>query len=205
MKEIEMKAMALIDQYKERLASKGIQIVLSKKYVETEVEARSGGYANPGQAIFNMFERAYDRKKEKEKGYHFEKNKYHSIVMTVMPLDQTSASVAECREYAFLLEKTERAHLGKEPQKKNYQEAAVLSKIEKRILKILKKADKKSLQQICQNTFWDACRYADSQKYGYKTKFCGKERFTWDMIYMFLADAVVFVILGAVWLITKWI
>jgi len=203
LQEIKTKALALIDKYKERLESKGVKIVLSKRYVETEVEERSGGYANAGQAIFNVFDRANDRKKEKEKGYNFEKNKYHSIVITVIPLDKTLVSVSDCREYSFVLKKVERAHLGLEPQKKIYQEEKVLAKIEKRILRILKKADKSSAQEIFKNTFWDACRYAHSPKYGYKTKFCGKERFTWDIIFMFLAVAIFVTVIFVAWSITK--
>ena len=204
LQEIKTKALALIDKYKERLEAKGIKIVLSKRYVETGVEERSGGYANAGQAIFNIFDRANDRKKEKEKGYNFEKNKYHSIVITVIPLDKTLVSLANCREYAFVLKKVERAHLGQEPQKKSYQEEKVLAKIEKRILKILKMADKRSAQETCKNTFWDACRYAHSPKYGHKTKFCGKERFTWDMIFMFIAVAIVVTVILVAWAITKY-
>ena len=203
LQEIKTKAMSLIDKYREPLTSKGIKIVLSKRYIEMEVEERSGGYAYAGQAIFNIFDRANDRKKEKEKGYNFEKNKYHSIVITVIPLDKTLVSVSDCREYAFVLKKAERAHLGLEPQKKIYQEEKVLAKIEKRILRILKKADKKSVQKVCKNSFWDACRYAHSPKYAYKTKFCGKERFTWDMIFMFLAVAIVVAIILVAWAITK--
>ena len=203
MQEIKTKVLALIDKYKERLESKGVKIFLSKKYVEKEVEERSGGYAYAGQAIFNIFDRANDRKKEKEKGYNFEKNKYHCIVIKVIPLDKTLVGLADCREYAFVLKKVERAHLGEEPQKKSYQEAKVLAKIEKRILKILKKADKSSAQEICKNTFWDACRYAHSPKYEYKTKFCGKERFTWDMIFMFLAVTIVATVILVAWAATK--
>ena len=203
MQDIKTKALELIDKYKERLESKGIKIVLSKRYTETEVEERADGYAYAGQAIFNIFDRAIDRKKEKKKGYNFEKNKYHSIVITVLPLDKTLVSTVECREYAFVIKKVERAHLGQEPEKKNYQEAKVLEKIEKRILQILKKADKKSPQQVCKNSFWDACRYAHSPKYGYKTKFCGKERFTWDMIFMFLAVTIVVAVIVVAGAITK--
>lgn len=203
MQDIKTKIVSLVDKYREQLASKGIKIDISKRYVETEVEERSGGYANAGQAIFNIFDRAIDRKKEKEKGYNFERNKYHTIILTVVPLDTKLVNIKECREYAFVFKKTERAHLGQEPQRKIYQEAKVLSKVEKRILKILKNADKKTLQQMCKNSFWDACRYAHSPKYEYKTKFCGKERFTWDMIFMFLAVAIVAVILAITWGITK--
>ena len=203
MQDIKTKITALVDKYSEQLASKGIKIAISKKYMETEVEERSGGYANAGQAIFNIFDRVNDRKKEIKKGYHFEKNKYHTIVLKVVPVDTKLANIKECREYAFVLKKTERAHLGQDPQRKIYQEAKVLSKVEKRILKILKNADKKTLQQICKNTFWDACRYAHSPKYEYKPEFCGKERFTWDVIFMFLAVAIVVAILAIAWGITK--
>ena len=203
MQDIKTKIISLVDKYREQLASKGIKIDISKRYVETEVEERSGGYANAGQAIFNIFDRVNDRKKEKENGYNFEKNKYHSIVITVIPLDKTLVSVSDCREYAFVLKKVERAHLGLQPQKKRYQEEKVLAKIEKGILKILKMADKSSAQEIFKNTFWDACRYAHSPKYGYKTKFCGKERFTWDIIFMFLAVAIVVTVIFVAWSITK--
>ena len=203
MQEIKTKALAIIDKYKERLESKGIKIVLSKRYVETKVEERSGGYAYAGQAIFNVIDRVNNRKKEKEKGYNFERNKYHSLVIAVIPLDKSLVSITDCREYAFVLKKVERAHIGQEPQKKSYQEEKVLAKIEKRILKILKNADESSAKEICKNTFWDACRYAHSPKYGYKTKFCGKERFNWDIIFMFLAVAVVVAIILVAWAITK--
>ena len=202
LQDIKTKITALVDKYSDQLASKGIKIAISKRYVETEVEERSGGYANAGQAIFSILDRAVDRKKEKEKGYNFERNKYYSIILTVVPLDAKLVNIKECREYAFVLKKTERAHLGQEPQRKIYQEAEVLSKVEKRILRILKKADKKSVQKVCKNTFWDACRY-DSPKYQYKTKFCGKERFTWDMIFMFLAVAIFVAIIAFAWGITK--
>lgn len=151
------KVIALVDKYSEQLASKGIKIAISKKYVETEVEEKSGGYAYAGQAIFNIFDRVNDRKKEIKKGYHFEKNKYHTIVLKVAPVDTKLANIKECQEYAFVLKKTERAHLGQEPQRKTYKEAKLLSKIEKRILKILKNTNKKTSQQICKNTFWDVC------------------------------------------------
>ena len=72
LQDIKTKIVSLVDKYREQLASKGIKIDIFKRYVETEVEERSGGYANAGQAIFNIFDRAIDRKKEKEKGYNFE-------------------------------------------------------------------------------------------------------------------------------------
>ena len=62
---------------------------------------------------------------------------------------------------------------------------------------------KKTAQQICQNTFWDACRYTNSPKYAYKNKFCGKEHDTWDTIFMVLSIALVITFFATVWAITK--
>ena len=65
------------------------------------------------------------------------------------------------------------------------------------------KADKMSVQQVCQDTFWDALRYSFFSKYGYKNNFCGKDRFTWDMIFMFLAVAICVGIIVIAWAITN--
>jgi GntR family transcriptional regulator len=54
---------------------------------------------------------------------------------------------------------------------------------------ILKKAETQTVQQICQNTFFDALRYVSSPKYEYKEKFCGKDRLTWSTIHMILCAA----------------
>ena len=200
--EIYKRASELIDTYKEQLAAKGIKIALSKKYVEIDVEEGSVGY-NAGSAIFNIIEHAYRRKKEKANGYNFEENKYHSLVMTVIPLEKRLVNIEDCREYAFVVKKTERAHLGQEPEKKTYQEAQVLAKIEKRIRQILKKADKQTAQQICKNTFWDACRYSHSIKYEYKTRFCRKTRYDWDTIFVLSALGIAIAIIAITWAITK--
>lgn len=45
--------------------------------------------------------------------------------------------------------------------------------------------------------------YAHAPKYEYKTKFCEKERFTWNIIFMFLAVAILVAILAIGWGITK--
>ena len=202
MQEIYQKASELLDAYKEQLAAKGVKITLSKKYVESDVEVGSAGH-NAGSAIFNIIEHAYRRKKEIDKGYDYEKNKYHSLVMTVIPLEKRLVNIEDCREYAFVVKKTERAHLGEKPEKKTYQEAQVLAKIEKRIQKILRKADKRTAQQICQNTFRDALRYSYSIKYEYKTRFCGKERYNWEMIFGLSAVGITVAIILITWAITK--
>ena len=182
MKELKEKAQALIDKYAPEFSQRGLKIVLSKRYFESEVSERSGGHGVV--AIFNSIDRARDHEEEKEKGYNYERNKYHCFILTVCPIEKNTILREECREYAFVLKKVERAHIGQEPRKIIYQEDKILSKIEKRILKILKKADKYSLQKVCQNTIFDAFRYAMHSKYEYKERFFGKERFSWEMIFI---------------------
>lgn len=201
MQEIKNKVLELVNSYKEQLTAKGIKITVSKRYMETAVGERSGGTGS--SAIFNAIDRKNDRKKENENGYNYKRNNYHSIVLTISPLESKIVKNVDCKEYAFLIKKTERAHIGLEPQQKTYAESKILGKIEKRILKILKKAELKSVEEICKNTIFDACRYSHSPKYEYKTTFCGKDRFTWDMIFMFFAVTVLAVVIASVWAVTK--
>ena len=203
MKEIRNKVLELIDKYQDQLAAKGIEIVLSKKYTEETVGERSSSYAYSGSVIINSIERALDKKREAEKGYHFEPNKWHSLVLTIVPLDKKLVHRTSRREYAFVLKQVVRPHVGEKPVETVYQEEKVLQKIEKTILKILKKADKMTAQQVCKDTFRDAFRYCLLSKYGYKDNFCGKDRFTWDMIFLFLAVAICVGIIAIAWAITN--
>lgn len=203
MKEIRNKVLELIDKYQDQLAAKGIEVVLSKKYTEETVGERSSSYAYAGSAIINSIERALDKKREAEKGYHFEPNKWHSLVLTIIPLDKKLVHRTSRREYAFVLKQVVRPHVGEKPVETVYQEEKVLRKIEKTILKILKKADKMTAQQVCKDTFRDAFRYCLLSKYGYKNNFCGKDRFTWDMVFLFLAVAICVGIIAIAWAITN--
>ena len=180
MKELKEKAQALIDKYTPELSSKGLKIRLSKRYFESEVGERIG--ATGTGAIFNSIEEAHARKKENQK-YKYERNKYHTLVITVMPDEKSLLPRECCRDYAFVLKKVERAHIGEEPQRIAYEEEKILSKIEKRIMKILKNADQTPIQRVCKNTFFDAIRYTMKAKYGYKKHFLGKDRFTWDLLF----------------------
>lgn len=132
-------------------------------------------------AIFNSIKKAHDRKKENQK-YKYERNKYHALVITVTPDEKSGLPLECCRDYAFVLKKVERAHIGEEPRRIAYAEEKILSKIESHILKILKKAERASTQKICKDTFGDVIRYTMKAKYGYKKHFLGKDRFTWDLL-----------------------
>lgn len=201
MKELKEKAQALIDQYSPELADKGLKILLSKRYFESEVGERSGMHGVG--AIFNSIDRARDHKEEKEKGYNYERNRYHYFVLTVCPIEKSALRRENCREYAFTLKKVERAHIGQEPRRVNYKEDKILSKIEKRILKILKKAEHSLPETVCRNNILDAFRYSVHHKYEYKDRFLGKERFSWEMIFLSLFCILAFGSLFVAWLISK--
>ena len=165
----------LLQKYEGRLAEKGIVITFSQKYREEDVrERQSGGF-------LDTISKACDRKRENE-SYHYEKNRYHCIVLTVSPLDKSLLPLAYHRQYSFVVKKTERPHIGMEPIRKEYTEEKVLGKIERRIQKILRKAEKYPPNKVCRDTFWDAFRYMDRQSRGYKSKILGKSSDFWDMV-----------------------
>jgi len=200
MTELKEKVQALIDKYDPELSSKGIKILLAKRYFESEVYVRSGGHG--AGALLNSIARAKDLKKEKEL-YKFERNKYHCLILTICPIEAKGFRREDCREYAFILKKIERAHLGQEPHKIAYHEDKILSKVEKRIQKILKKAEKSSATKTCQNNIIDALRYSTCTVYGYKEKFLGKDRFFWDIVFCIAAVVLVFLIVFICWIIFK--
>ena len=202
MTDIRDRVLELIKKYENQLTQKGIALALSKKYVEEEVREKSSG-AYSRTIILNALERARNKKREIEKGYNFEPNKWHSLVLTIVPLDKKLVHRTSRREYAFVLKQVVRPHVGEAPVETVYQEEKVLRKIEKTILKILKKADKMTAQQVCKDTFRDAFRYCLLSKYGYKDNFCGKDRFTWDMVFLFLAVAICVGIIAIAWAITN--
>ncbi len=182
MKELKDKAQALIDHYTPALTQKGLKLSLSKSFFETKVS--EGSIGTGGANIFNYIDRARNHKKEKENGYHYQNNSYHCLILTLLPDKGNTPRRHECREYAFVVQKKVRPHIGQKPHCTTYDENKILSKIEKRILKILKKADYTSVSKMCQNNFLDAFRYSMLAKYEYKKKFLGKERDFWDMIFL---------------------
>ena len=200
MNEFKEKVQALIDKYTPALSAKGLKILFAKRYFESEVgEQMSGvGYGS----LLNSIEKAHDRKKEKRK-YYFQRNRYHAIVLTVIPSDNATLPRGNCRDYAFVLRKVERAHIGLEPRRIAYEEEKILSKIEKRILKILKKAETASPERICKDRVFDGIRYAMRPKYGYKKRVLGKSILAWDLILGIAAAVLAFAILLICWLTSR--
>jgi hypothetical protein len=198
MADIKEKVQALIDKYDSELSSKGIKILLSKRYFENAVEQRSGGHGIGG--LLNSIERARDLKKEKEL-YKFQRNKYNCLVLTICPTEKGALRKDDYREYAFLLKKIERAHVGLEPRKIVYHEEKLLFKIEKQIIKILEKAEEGSARKVCQNNIIDALRYSTHTAYGYKDKFLGKDRLYWDTLLSSIVVCITILIILTCWIL----
>ena len=194
MKKFREKAEVLVDQYEKQLASEGLKIKISKRYFETQVDERTGS-VGAGHALVDAVDRAIDQKKEKEE-YHYERNKYHCLILTILPADAALVRREYCKDFAFVLKKVERAHIGQEPKPIEYEERKVLSKIEKRIQKILKKSEKKTVKELCRDTWHDAFRYAVLPEYSYKNKILGKDRSVWEL--MAIAFAVLLAVIAIV-------
>lgn len=200
MKEIIEKVNDILEKYSEQLAHNGIKVTVSKRYFEESVGERIGNTGNT--AIFNEIDRALDRKREKKKGYHHIRNRYHVIVISVAPTKKDIVRREYCRDYAFCIHKAERAHIGVEPKKYTYEEQKILSKIEKHINKLLRKSQKSIPQKVCKDTLFDAIRYT-APRYGYKRRFLNKERADWELIFLISFGVLALIVALIIWLIGK--
>ncbi len=168
MQEIKSRAQALADKYNAELIPLGVRVELSKKYMETEVAQRSTYSSDAGVRLLNYADAHADKKREK--AYKNQPNRYHCIVLDVLPTDKTQASRKDCKTYAFMLRKTERAHVGMQPESVTYKQDKVLMRIEKRLEKLRKSAQKRGAARTCTNTVFDTIRYSMSAKYAYKRR-----------------------------------
>ena len=200
MQEIIEKVNAVLEKYSEQLADNGIKVTVSKRYFEESVGERIGNTGNT--AIFNEIDRALDRKREKKKGYHHIRNRYHVIVLSVIPVKKDVVRLEYCRDYAFCIHKVERAHIGMEPKKYIYEEQKILSKIEKRINELLRKSQKNTPQKVCKDNLFDAIRYT-APRYGYKRRFLNRERADWELIFLISFGVLALVVALMIWLIGK--
>ena len=200
MQEIIEKVNAVLEKYSEQLANNGIKVTVSKRYFEESVVERIGNTGNT--AIFNEIDRALDRKREKKKGYHHIRNRYHVIVLSVVPVKKDIVRREYCRDYAFYIHKIERPHIGTEPKKFIYEEQKILSKIEKRINKLLRKSQKNTPQKVCKDNLFDAIRYT-ALRYGYKRRFLNRERADWELIFLISFGVIALVVALMIWLIGK--
>ena len=200
MQEIIEKVNAVLEKYSEQLADNGIKVTVSKRYFEESVGERIGNTGNT--AIFNEIDRALDRKREKKKGYHHIRNRYHVIVLSVIPVKKDVVRREYCRDYAFYIHKIERPHIGTDPKEFTYEEQKILSKIEKRINKLLRKSQKNTPQKVCKDNLFDAIRYT-APRYGYKRRFLNRERDDWELIFLISFGVLALVFALMIWLIGK--
>ena len=200
MQKIIEKVNVILEKYSEQLADNGIKVTVSKRYFEESVgeQIRYSGES----IILNEIEKSLDRKREEKKGYHHIKNRYHVIVLSVIPFKKDIVRREYCRDYAFYIHKIERPHIGTEPKKFIYEEKKILSKIEKRINKLLRKTQRNTPQKVCKDNLFDAIRYT-APRYGYKRRFLNKERADWELIFLISFGVLALVVALMIWLIGK--
>lgn len=184
----------MINRYAELLAQRDIKLTVSRRYFEADVQSRHYSSDNVVNIIFNAFERAANE--EKEKKYGGQKNRYHMIVLCVVPRKKYMVKREHCREYAFVVRKVTRPHRGEAPMEKMYGHEKVLRKIENKIKTISKRAQTRSAEQMCKDTWRDAFRYTLLPRYEYKEPILGKSRFFWEMVFL-AVEIAAFVVLFA--------
>lgn len=180
--EFKAQVQELAAPYAETLAQRGVELRVSKRYFEMPVTERmiSG--------IRGEIDRAKARKREKENGYHHQRNTYYCLIVSLVPADG-GVRKDRCKDYAFVLRKRERGYIGDPPVESAAEGEKLLAKIERRIQKICRKAEKHTAQKVCTDTLWDALRYVCSAKYAYKDPILGKDR-TWFELGLILGIAV---------------
>ena len=102
MQEIIEKVNAVLEKYSGQLENNGIKVTVSKRYFEESVGEQ---IRNSGESIIlNEIEKSLDRKREKKKGYHHIRNRYHVIVLSVIPVKKmlSVGNIAEIMRFIFI-------------------------------------------------------------------------------------------------------
>lgn len=177
MQEIMNKIEAVVSEYESELLEKGIVCSVSKKYFEIKVQKPLHSYHSFIDVLFRQI-----ALKRESKNFHHQRNRTHSVVLKFTPVDSKLVKKHECREYAFMLSEISRPEEGFAPKVKIQKEENILKKIEKRILKILRKAEKKNPTEVCRCTKADVIRYFFLPPYGYMKRIAGYDRDTLDIV-----------------------
>ena len=197
LQELKEKVQDIISKYEERLASAGVEVTASKRYFEVAVRERNNYSYDAALHLFNDIAKYFDKKRERK--YKNKRNKYHCIIISVHPVDKNLVRREYCKDYAFVFNKVERAHIGEKPEQTTYAEDKLLLKIEKRILKIIRSAENHGVQKTCKDTFSDVIRYCSSSKYEYKGNILGKELSSWELIFILIFAAITAAVVLACW------
>ncbi len=153
------KIKSLAEQYNVKLEPFGVKCTVNRRYFTSN--AVSYGYHS--DIIDMIAERFYSEKENAE--FHHVPNRYKTVVLSVKPLKKGMVQNNDCKHYSFIAESTERPHKGKEPKCVIRNEEKLLKSIEKRLKKLLKRAEKEADVCWCKNNFADKMRYAFSAKY----------------------------------------
>ena len=171
----------LVNEYNSKLVEYGIKITLHRRSFKEDVEA----YNYQSQHSFlNMLEYIFINKKIEEEKYHHIPNHYKLLVLQIHPLSKTTTNKNDCKKYAFLVYQLSRAHQGDKPIEWQHKEQSIIAKVEKRLKKLLKRAEKSTSPDWCGDTLRDALRYSLSIKYGYLENYCGKSRYFWETLWI---------------------
>ncbi len=189
MKDIMEKIENLLSQYEGELSEKGLSYSVSKKYFENKTPITSFRYHD----ILDIFLRHIALKRE-NKNFHHQRNRFHSAVICFYPSAKGILKKIECKEYAFVLNEISRHEEGFAPKERNQKEKKILKKIEKKIKRILKSAEKQNAVKVCKCTKADVIRYFFLKPYGYMKKLVGYDRDTLDIIFSALLIAAFLVI-----------
>lgn len=188
MQQLTYKIENLIREYENALSEKGIACSLSKKYFETKVPHV------PHRSSYTLLDDVHRHFAEKRENSRFkhQRNRQHCAVLCFYPAEKTLLKKAECKEYAFILYEISRPEEGIAPKKKTHKEKAVLRRIEKRIRKVLKSAEKIEPVLVCKCSKADYIRYFFRREYGYMKTVNGKDRAFLDLVF----SAVLLTLLG---------
>ncbi len=182
----------LLTQYDAHLSEVGIKCKVSKKYFETNAPTQ----LNHGTDFLDMLYTHLSTKREK-KYWKFQRNRYNCIVITFLPIKNASKK-QEYKEYSFILNKTERVDIGFKPKEKSYKEEKILERIEKRILKFIKRSQNNTPETVCKANLIDKFRYVNSIKYTYKQKIGNHNKSFWDTVlsvgFLFLVILIMLII-----------
>lgn len=184
MTELINKIDAIIADYAVQLKEQGVVCSVSKRYVEANIHERTGSLNSP---LLDGLDRYLDKKREKANGWHNQRNRFHFAVLTFSPTERQRVPKAECKKYAFLLRYRGRVHIGEAPKEISRPEDRVLRRVERRIQKMLRMADRCSGAEVCRDGFLDGLRYVLSAGYEDKKKILGKDRWVWELSVMVAA------------------
>ncbi len=200
--ELKEKALDLVEQFSEELASKGLACEISQKYFQHKVSPSSFNPNHRGLVFIlsEAFLRRIKQSREKEI-FKNQPDKYYTLVLKFVPCDKALVKKPDCKEYSFLCKKITRYEAGYAPKEKDYQLDKILGKIEKRIRKTLNKAEKMSVEKICKNNLWDNFRYLNSEKYHYKKTVFGKDKNFVELVIGLIA-LVIFIIFAIIFYTT---